>query len=261
MSKFLTLQKNNKGGIDYWVGDIHGCYSLLEKALENVGFDKTKDRLFVLGDLVDRGPESHRAIEFLEQPWFISLQGNHDAFVCKTAELLLKDDDKDAYNNSDFNTCISNGGMWVIGQPPQVLKEIVRSFSQLPLAIEYVDEQGNALLGMVHAEVPHDCTWDEFKYELQAMPHDYVYSIHDDSSDAVTSAVWGRSKISTFEGQGKPENSNHLSTPGIPAVICGHNIVFVQNKGAVNIGNNRLIDHGICKRGEVHLYTLEDLIN
>jgi hypothetical protein len=35
--------------------------------------------------------------------------------------------------------------------------------------------------------------------------------------------------------------------------------VFVEEKGAIKIGNNRLIDHGICKTGVVHLYTFEEL--
>lgn len=50
----------NQSGRDFAVGDIHGCFSKLEAALRRVGFIPEKDRLFSVGDLVDRGPESHR---------------------------------------------------------------------------------------------------------------------------------------------------------------------------------------------------------
>ncbi|MEG0868197.1 MAG: metallophosphoesterase, partial [Hafnia sp.] len=189
MSKLLKLTRNTKG-IDLFVGDIHGCFTLLEKALEEAGFNKKTDRLICLGDLTDRGPESHRATDFLEESWFISLQGNHDAFVCKTAELMLADD-KQMNTSTDVRTCISNGGRWVAMQSDHELKRIVQTFSQLPLAIEYMDEAGNVLAGMVHGEVDYDHTWEEFKAELEKLPHDYVYSLDDDSERAINVAVWG----------------------------------------------------------------------
>jgi len=39
------------------------------------------DQLFSVGDLVDRGPESHRVLEWLARPWFFAICGNHDFMV------------------------------------------------------------------------------------------------------------------------------------------------------------------------------------
>ena len=61
------FELNNKGR-DYVVGDIHGCFSLLSKELYEIGFDEKTDRLFSVGDLVDRGTESHLAVEWLKKP-------------------------------------------------------------------------------------------------------------------------------------------------------------------------------------------------
>ena len=47
----------NVGGRDFAVGDIHGCFSHLSRSLEAIGFDAAVDRLFSVGDLVDRGPD------------------------------------------------------------------------------------------------------------------------------------------------------------------------------------------------------------
>ncbi len=55
--KVMHYQENNIGN-DYVCGDVHGCYDKLQEALDEIGFDPTKDRLFIVGDLVDRGPQS-----------------------------------------------------------------------------------------------------------------------------------------------------------------------------------------------------------
>ena len=59
----------NDSGRDIVVGDVHGCFRTLERALSAVAFDPSADRLFGVGDLVNRGPYSEKAIEWLEQ-WF-----------------------------------------------------------------------------------------------------------------------------------------------------------------------------------------------
>jgi len=42
----------------YWVGDIQGCDEPLGQMLDQVGFSASRDRLYVLGDMVNRGPSS-----------------------------------------------------------------------------------------------------------------------------------------------------------------------------------------------------------
>ena len=54
----------NPDGRDYVVGDIHGMFHHLEVLLNDIGFDEDCDRLFSVGDLVDRGPHSARDRDF-----------------------------------------------------------------------------------------------------------------------------------------------------------------------------------------------------
>lgn len=58
----------NTHGRDFAVGDTHGAFGALQRALEAIGFDAQKYRLFSVGDLVDRGPESHQVLVWLEKP-------------------------------------------------------------------------------------------------------------------------------------------------------------------------------------------------
>jgi serine/threonine protein phosphatase 1 len=68
----------------YAIPDIHGHDAALGEALDRIARDGGRDaRVVVLGDLVDRGPDSRAVIERLMQgqregrPWTV-LRGNHD---------------------------------------------------------------------------------------------------------------------------------------------------------------------------------------
>lgn len=75
----------NTAGRDFAVGDIHGCFSALQQALDAIGFSESTDRLFSVGDLVDRGPESEQVLTWLDKPWFHAICGNHDFMTWRSA--------------------------------------------------------------------------------------------------------------------------------------------------------------------------------
>lgn len=73
MSTYSTIRKlpaNHQGKV-YVIGDLHGCLDLLWELLDEVGFDRNRERLFPVGDLIDRGPESLGALLLLAAPWFL----------------------------------------------------------------------------------------------------------------------------------------------------------------------------------------------
>lgn len=59
------------------IGDIHGCSDELEDLLEKVS-PGHNDKVVLLGDLVNRGPHSHRVVEIARKNHFLSLMGNHE---------------------------------------------------------------------------------------------------------------------------------------------------------------------------------------
>ena len=62
----------------YIISDIHGCYEQYQKLLEKINFTK-EDVLYVLGDVVDRGPEPIRVLrDMMNRPNVIFILGNHD---------------------------------------------------------------------------------------------------------------------------------------------------------------------------------------
>jgi serine/threonine protein phosphatase 1 len=64
MSRFRRIAANTRGRD--LAGDIHGHFQRLQQCLDGVGFNPAVDRLFSIGDLVDRGPHSAQALDWLE---------------------------------------------------------------------------------------------------------------------------------------------------------------------------------------------------
>src|SRR6185503_1963468 len=77
---FNMIKKFTKNpyGRDIAVGDIHGNYPGLMAALDSIGFSVQHDRLFSVGDIVDRGMENELCVQLLDRPWFHAVCGNHE---------------------------------------------------------------------------------------------------------------------------------------------------------------------------------------
>ena len=50
---------------NYAIGDIQGCYKEFRLALKKVNFDIENDYLWLVGDLINRGPDSLKLIKYL----------------------------------------------------------------------------------------------------------------------------------------------------------------------------------------------------
>ena len=64
----------------YVVGDLQGCFAELQDLLELVGFSTSSDKLWLTGDLVNRGPQSLETLRFIRSlgSSAVAVLGNHD---------------------------------------------------------------------------------------------------------------------------------------------------------------------------------------
>lgn len=81
----------------YAVGDLQGCLDPLKCLLDRVAFDPARDRLWLVGDLVNRGPKSLETLRFLfaMRDSVTCVLGNHDLHLLAVAhnvERLKKSD-------------------------------------------------------------------------------------------------------------------------------------------------------------------------
>lgn len=216
----------NRHGKDYVIGDLHGCLHLLAPLLNKINFDVTKDRLFSVGDLIDRGPYSLSCLTLLNEPWFHAVQGNHELMMIDFfAEYLMKAKIV-SLNDSRAIGFLDCGGEWVKNYfEPEHSRMSVEFNQGLILALNMpmiiVVGEGDERFNIIHAElirpdyrvhqdhemaIWHDKDIDAW-YETQAIPEGVQDRL-----------VWSRiimeDRVNTLRGV--------ETCQGLSRTFCGH---------------------------------------
>lgn len=137
----------NRLGRDFVVGDLHGQRPLLEARLAAVGFDPRIDRVFSVGDLIDRGPDSLETLALIEEPWFHAVLGNHELMLLHFLGMF----EHRELRRRDF---AARKGPWVLdalyAQRGRLLR-LAEQVATLPLALHVDDDAPfNVMHGDLH---------------------------------------------------------------------------------------------------------------
>ena len=122
----------------YAIGDLQGCYDPFRRLLDKIDFNPDIDRLWLTGDIVNRGPRSRKTLRFVKSlgDSVIAVLGNHDLHLIALAN-----------------------GIQVSGSHYESLRKILRKKGREELIdwlrsqrLAYFDEELNTM--MVHAGIP-----------------------------------------------------------------------------------------------------------
>lgn len=210
----------NRAGRDFVVGDIHGEFARLHGRLRNLDFSAETDRVFSVGDLVDRGPDSTEALRWLGYPWFHAVLGNHEAMLIDATVSMAQLQ----------WWLLANGGEWWLELEQELRERFRAELHKLPLACEVATTAGGRI-GIVHADIPPGLSWDQFTQRLESDLQVQRY------------ALWSRERI-------YGDSANVVR--GVDEVYCGHTPVATP----LTLGNVHFIDTGACFGGPLSVFPI-----
>lgn len=250
----------NLVGRDFIVGDLHGCLDLFLAQLERVQFDPENDRMFCVGDLADRGPDSLGCLRLLREPWFFAVRGNHEQmlldYICPVIMPYGSNDASERF--------FLNGGGWVQTLTKQendeLMNELVPLVAQMPLVITVGTGEGQ--FHIVHAELmsgaPH-VSGASLRHIASGTTRSKNHILTDEDlteerlSNMKEALVWGRRVVRAS----KPERATTVDTPagrmlisrtpwnpGLSLTYAGHTIVNSMRLHASHL----FIDRGAFMR-------------
>ena len=223
MSTIIEHYQHEKGRL-FVVGDIHGCYDELMQRLEQVNFDFQNDLLIAVGDVVDRGSDSLKCLNLIDEPWFKAILGNHE-------EMCVLSYGGDPVIQEMH---AQHGGKWFYQLSIEQQKQIIERLQRVPLLLE-VDYQ-NKKYGFVHADIDVN-DWEKFKIAIQSQSRE--------------SALWGRGRIKNRR------SLKYSKVSGIDYIFLGHTVVeCVTQKD-----NCYYLDTGACFGGELTLVEINQNIS
>lgn len=142
----------------YIIGDVQGCWQSLQKLLDAVDYDPTRDQLGFVGDLINRGPESLQVLRFvkdLKDPLLVL--GNHEIYAIIIGRGHIP---RDRYENT----------LDALLDAPDN-QELTDWLMTLPLVLPLANDAGV----MVHAGIPPQWSTKEavlYSEEFQAQMQD-----------------------------------------------------------------------------------------
>ena len=209
------LERNERGR-DLVVGDIHGHFATLRHALAALEVGE-QDRVFSLGDLVDRGPDSFDAKDWIAGPepstrFAAVVRGNHEQMML---EALLEGPprrrrlwDENAWSLWEMN----GGGWWKPKSEPHGATAWIKVLSRLPFSVRVDTAHGP--VGLVHA-CPVWSSWQELEAK--------VIGDRDENHRTRERALWSRVRHGHLQRELGETGQEHLGpVEGVRCVVTGH---------------------------------------
>ena len=183
----------------YVISDIHGEYDMFMDLLKKINL-KENDTVYILGDILDRGPNPIKVLlKLMRMPNAVCMVGNHELMALECLEFLMKEITEESIEKLDEETA-NNLISWIQSGSTTTIKEFreldkeeqesVIEFIKEFLIYEELSISGKDYL-LVHAGLGNyypgkdieeyslkDLIWDRAEYDIQYYPDKYVVTGH-----------------------------------------------------------------------------------
>jgi serine/threonine protein phosphatase 1 len=237
VKRCVRLARNLRGR-DLVVGDLHGHRSLLERELDRLRFDPTRDRVLSVGDLIDRGPESIATLSLIVEPWFHAVLGNHELMLLN----YLGYYSSRIHSRKTFPT---GGGEWIneaMGKHRKLVARLADRVAALPLSIH------------VEAAVPFNVMHGDLQpigAKLSDLFRDETVCVHRADSATSSRSNFGEALKSDMLSLRFAQHAVQISNAPVgelPVTYVGHSPVR-----HITVHNSYVyIDQGVCTRTAKH---------
>ena len=244
----------------YIVSDIHGCYDQYLALLKKIHFSD-EDELYVLGDVVDRGPESIKVLQDMKKrPNVVFILGNHDFSMYSILRHFAVEVTEENYDShlsvedlQDLILWLQDGGQSVIEKfrsLDRAEKEDILDYIAEASLYEVIEHNGKEYR-LVHAGLSNfapDKGLDEYElydfleertdYSRRYYPQDNIY------------LVTGHTPTIFIEGWNKPEvyrKHGHIAIDC--ACVAGGRLaaVCVETEEVIYVPGRKIVEDEISE--------------
>lgn len=150
------------------IGDVHGRFDLLMDLFQKL---PQTENIFFVGDLIDRGPDSKKVVDFIIENKYYAVIGNHEEFLIHS---LYENESGKQTNHGVYEMWIENGGNATLDSFKSDIWNYLNWFKELPLFLDF--------------------TVNDKKYLIS---HSYAFNGIETERDDV---LWGRSFFKDIDG-------------------------------------------------------------
>ncbi len=225
----------------YVMSDVHGQYKSYMKMLKKIDL-KAEDTLYVLGDVIDRGPDGIKIItDMMKRPNVVMILGNHELLMMDALKNFDEIKSKDRHDTDDIDLWLDpcNGGEKTYDAyqnlTPAKRKAILQYLEEAWIIKKI--QVNNKIYHLSHAYTSNKKTKDGFRYS--DLTHDEIW-------DVVWMNIYDRAFIRENKDKLYPNKKN--------IYISGH--TFTQRLDCIDELGRGLIYHNSDYYG-YHVYNID----
>ena len=214
MTRHVIFVPQNTAGCDYIIGDVHGDVETFKLVLAKLQVD---DRLFLVGDLIDRRAESPEIIDLIQKnnldpskPKIHSVRGNHEEDFLEVMKILYPPElstpaELSKKNKKKLKAFLKNGGGWIFSN--QEAREFYLDDRKKP---DVNVHEINDLFFPVTVKLLPEQTLRDMQKFIKDLPYAYVCGDLDNSNDFV---ICHADMPLNDQGLGAMKNDGSMLTP------------------------------------------------